>query len=117
MKIRPVVHFEIRGKDPAALRSFYEELFDWPMETREPPNIAFIAPGEGGPEEGVGGAIVPADAAGVSIYVQVADLKDSLARAETLGGAAVTQPFDVPGGPTVAQIRDPEGNLVGLVQE
>ena len=59
----------------------------------------------------------PADAPGVSIFVQVLDLDDTLRRAEAMGGRAVMQPFDVPGGPTVAQMADPEGNLVGLVKQ
>jgi predicted enzyme related to lactoylglutathione lyase len=27
------------------------------------------------------------------------------------------EPFDVPGGPTVAQMADPEGNVLGLVKQ
>jgi predicted enzyme related to lactoylglutathione lyase len=34
-----------------------------------------------------------------------------------MGGQTVMQPFDVPGGPTIAQFRDPEGNLIGLVKQ
>jgi predicted enzyme related to lactoylglutathione lyase len=117
MKVRPVVHFEIRAREPDRLRTFYAELFNWQIESREGMPVAFIGAGEGGPEQGVGGAIVPSAAPGFSIYVQVADLKESLRKAEELGGAAAAQPLDVPGGPTIAQIRDPEGNLVGLVQQ
>ena len=31
----PVVHFEIQSQDPAALRSFYAELFDWTVQHHE----------------------------------------------------------------------------------
>ena len=51
------------------------------------------------------------------IYVQVANLGDSMKKAEQLGGTRVLEPLDLPAGPTIAQIRDPEGNLVGLVQQ
>ena len=27
------------------------------------------------------------------------------------------EPMDVPGGPTVAQMADPEGNVIGLVKQ
>jgi predicted enzyme related to lactoylglutathione lyase len=37
--------------------------------------------------------------------------------AAQLGGQAVTEPFDPPGAPTLALIRDPEGNDVMLVQQ
>jgi predicted enzyme related to lactoylglutathione lyase len=53
----------------------------------------------------------------VTLYIQVRDVKDSLARAADLGGTVVMDPFDVPGGPTIAGIRDPEGNPVMLVQQ
>jgi predicted enzyme related to lactoylglutathione lyase len=117
MKVRPVVFFEIRGRDIERLRTFYADLFEWQIDIQEGVPILRIGPGEGGPEEGVGGALVAGDAPGVSIYVQVADLAETLRKAEELGGSAVTQPVDVPGGPTIAQARDPEGNLIGLVQQ
>lgn len=113
---RPVVFFEIRGTDPQKLQEFYEAIFGWKIESGA---FGFrpIAPGVGGPEPGVGGALVPSDTPRVVIYVQVLDLVDTLKKAEALGGAAVMQPFDVPGGPTVAQMADPEGNIIGLVKQ
>jgi predicted enzyme related to lactoylglutathione lyase len=53
----------------------------------------------------------------VSIFVQVLDPVETLRKAEEMGGRAVLQPFDVPGGPTIAQMADPEGNLIGLVKQ
>jgi predicted enzyme related to lactoylglutathione lyase len=47
----------------------------------------------------------------------VAWLRASLARAVELGAALVTEPFDVPGGPTLAAVDDPEGNPLVLVQQ
>jgi predicted enzyme related to lactoylglutathione lyase len=114
---RPVVHFEIRGQDPARLREFYTELFGWEINADNPLGYGFIAPGIGGPEAGVGGGIAPSDQARVLVFVQVADLGESLRRAEELGGRKVMDPFDAPNGPTIAQIADPEGNYVGLVQQ
>jgi predicted enzyme related to lactoylglutathione lyase len=54
---------------------------------------------------------------GVVLYVQVRDLPASLARAVQLGGQLVTEPFDVPDGPTLAAVDDPEGNPLVLVQQ
>ena len=51
------------------------------------------------------------------LYIQVRDLRASLARAAELGGTILRQPFDIPGGPTLARIGDPEGNQVVLVQQ
>jgi hypothetical protein len=113
---RPVVAFQIRGRNASALREFYEQLFSWEIKTDNPLGVATISPGIGGPVEGVGGTLFPGEPR-VVIFVQVADLKESLAKAVMLGGKRVMEPFDVPGGPTVAQIADPEGNVIGLVQQ
>lgn len=114
---RPVVAFQIRGKDPERLAGFYRELFGWDITEANPIGIMSIPPGIGGPVEGVGGHILAADAPGMSIFVQVLDPHETLRKAEEMGGRAVLQPFDVPGGPTIAQMADPEGNLVGLVKQ
>jgi hypothetical protein len=113
---RPVVAYQIRGRDPARLREFYATLFGWDISEPNPFGISTIAPGIGGPEE-VGGVLIGSPEPGVSIFVQVLDLHETIAKAESMGGKAVLQPFDVPDGPTVAQIADPEGNLVGLVKQ
>ena len=110
---RPVVHWEIEARDPDRIRAFYRDLFNW--EIGDGP-IMPIAAGIGGPEPGPGGHIRGGEQSRVSLYVQVRDLRASLERAAALGGAQVTEPFDVPGGPTLAAITDPEGNPVMLVQ-
>jgi len=114
---RPVVHFEIYGKDSEGLKQFYTELFGWQIDSNNPMNYGLIAPGIGGPEQGVGGGIAQGDGPRVMVYVQVVNLQETLGKAEELGGRTVMQPMDVPGGPTIAQLEDPEGNRVGLVKQ
>ncbi len=111
---RPVVHWELEARDPDRQRAFYGELFNWDIGDGP---IMQIAPGVGGPEPGPGGHIRASGRTGVTLYVQVRDLRGSMARAAELGGTVVTEPFDVPGGPTIAGISDPEGNPVVLVQQ
>jgi len=113
---RPVVHWEIESQQPDVLRAFYRELFNWRIED-DPGPIAWIPAGVGGPEPGPSGHIRTSDRSGVTLYVQVADLAASLARAAAIGGTVVMEPFDLPGGPTLAGITDPEGNPVTLVQQ
>jgi hypothetical protein len=67
-----------------------------------------IAPGIGGPEPGPGGHIRQSDRSGVTLYVQVGDLR-SLDRSVSLGATVVAEPFDVPGGPTLAGERRSRG--------
>ena len=111
---RPVVHWEIEARDPEAQRAFYGELFGWSIG--EGP-IMTIPAGLGGPEPGPAGHIRRSERSAVSLYVQVRHLDQSLERVADLGGAVLTQPFDVPSGPTLAVIEDPEGNSLVLVQQ
>jgi predicted enzyme related to lactoylglutathione lyase len=111
---RPVVHFEIEAIDAERLRAFYSNLFNW--EIGDGPIMQFAA-GIGGPEPGPAGHIRQGERSGVSLYVQVRDLRASLEMAAGSGGTVVLEPFDLPSGPTLAAIKDPEGNPVMLVQQ
>jgi predicted enzyme related to lactoylglutathione lyase len=111
---RPVVHWEIEARDPDGLRSFYSSLFQWRIGDGP---IMEVKPGIGGPEPGPGGHIRKSERSGVTLYVQVRDLRETLAKAAEIGGTVVAEPFDLPGTPTLAAITDPEGNPVMLVQQ
>jgi len=111
---RPIVHWEIQARDPAAQRAFYSGLFNWPIGNGP---IMNIPSGLGGPEPGPAGHMRQSDHSGFALYIQVRDLIESLDRVPQLGGTVVSQPFDVPGGPTIAAIEDPEGNPLVLVQQ
>jgi len=111
---RPVVHFEIGARDPDALAPFYESMFGW--KAMEGP-VRFFAAGLGGPEPGPAGHFRRSEHHGVTLYVQVRDLAESLDRAASLGGSVTMQPIDLPTGQTIAGITDPEGNPVALVQQ
>ena len=113
---RPVVAFQIQAKDLEKQKSFYSEMFDWDLEQTEGLPFLSIPAGKGPPENGIGGILSQADNSAIVIYIQVANLADSLAKAEQLGGKVTLPSTDVPNGPTIAQIEDPEGNLVGLIQ-
>jgi len=111
---RPVVHFEITALDPERMRAFYSEIFNWDIGDGP---IMGIPAGIGGPEPGPAGHLRQSSRGGVTLYVQVRDISASLDRAVELGGARVMEPVDLPGGPTLAGIADPEGNPVTLVQQ
>jgi predicted enzyme related to lactoylglutathione lyase len=111
---RPVVHWEIEARDPELLKAFYADLFNWNIGDGA---IMSIDAGVGGPEPGPGGHIRGSDQSRVSLYIQVRDLRASMAKAAELGGQVLSEPFDVPNGPTLAAISDPEGNPVMLVQQ
>lgn len=112
----PVVHFEVLGSDASALRSFYGEAFDWQLQ--DVMDGAYYMVSQDG-ETGIAGGIGAAGQQGsghVTFYVQVADPAAALEKIKSLGGSTVSEPMDVPGGPTIALFADPEGHVVGLVK-
>src|SRR5688572_17860283 len=111
---RPVVHWEIEAIDAERQRAFYGALFNWTIGDGP---IMSIDPGIGGPEPGPAGHVRQGARSGVALYVQVRDLRASLALTAELGGSVTFEPFDVPDGPTIAGIADPEGNPLVLVQQ
>ena len=112
---RPVVHWELEARDPERQRAFYSAMFGWDITGDGP--ILDVPAGLGGPEPGPAGHIRASDRSGFTLYVQVRSLAASCARAVELGGTVVLESLQVPGGPTLAAITDPEGNPVTLVQQ
>ena len=111
----PVVHFEVMGKDGAALQAFYTQAFGWELLS-EMPGYAMVHPGgEGGIDGGIGTSPEP-NHSHVTFYVQADDLAASLSTVERLGGHTEMPPDQVPGGPMIALFTDPEGHLVGLLE-
>lgn len=119
----PVVHWEIIGRDPAVLRSFYERVFDWESDTdsavaatiSDAGDYGFVTASEasGGIPGGIGGGSGFAPHA--LFYIGVDDVAETLGRVRDAGGSAVLGPTPRPDGQlVVAQFTDPEGNLVGL---
>jgi uncharacterized protein len=111
---RPLVHFEIEAKDAQLQRTFYGEMFNWSISDG---GIMSFDPGLGAPEAGAAGHIRQSNRSGITLYIQVRDLAESCAKAVALGGSVVLDRLDVPNGPTLAAIADPEGNPITLVQQ
>jgi predicted enzyme related to lactoylglutathione lyase len=68
---------------------------------------------------GIHGDIVKRRTPGVTISVTIAvdSLADTIERLVKAGGLVVTQPVHVPGYGLHAYCRDPEGNIIGLIQQ
>lgn len=109
----PVVHFEVLGKDAGKLAKFYGEAFDWQLQDVMEGSY-YMVDGKGGIPGGIGATPDGNDA--VRFYVQVDDPAAALEHIKSLGGSTVSEPMDVPGGPTIAHFADPEGHVIGLVK-
>jgi predicted enzyme related to lactoylglutathione lyase len=112
---KPVVHFEIAGRDGKRLQDFYANLFDWKINADNPMNYGIV---ETGGEGGIDGGITQADGQNqVTFYVQVDDPQAYLNKIESAGGKTVVPVTEIPDMVTFALFADPEGNVVGLVKE
>jgi uncharacterized protein len=114
----PVVHFEVIGKDPERLRSYYGELFGWEFDTSSPVSDAVSEPTNYGFVDGTG---IPGGVGGgktydghVTFYVGVPDVPAALEQAERLGGKRRMGPATSPTGLVVGYFTDPEGHLIGV---
>jgi hypothetical protein len=114
---RPVIHFEIAGKDGKKLQQFYGQLFDWKIDANNPMNYGAV---ETGGEGGINGGIFQTQGdvpPYLTFYVQVDDLQAYLDKVTRLGGTTVAPPMPIPGVGAFALFNDPEGNLVGLFKD
>ncbi len=122
---QPVVHFEISGKEPEKLRSYYGELFGWEFDTSGPISAAISEPGNYGFTAGnttPDGTGIPGGIGGGAdyptqtiFYVGVPDVEAALRRAESLGGRRRLGPERVEGRDLViGHFTDPEGQLIGV---
>jgi uncharacterized protein len=121
---QPVVHFEIVGRDPARLRTYFGELFGWEFdppttvaeEVSAPDSYGFldlITTEDGtGIRGGVGGGTGYESHA--LFYVGVPDVEAALRQAEELGGRRVVGPVTSPNGLVIGHFTDPEGTLIGV---
>ena len=118
----PVVHFEITGRDGPALHAFYASLFEWDIDANNPMNYGIVArEGNLSPEGvGIGGGIAqgPEGYGGhVTFYVQVPDVEATLAQAEEQGATRMMGPEQVAEGLVIGLFTDPEGHVVGVLQQ
>lgn len=110
-----VVHFEITGKDAAALQSFYGALFDWEFDTNNPMDYGLVAATDDAIGGGVGSTGDGSDGL-ATFYVESDDVAAHLEQVAALGGSVIMPATTVMEGVTIGLLADPEGHIVGLVE-
>ena len=119
---RPVVHFEVMGRDGAAMQRFYSELFGWRVDADNPigygmvPREENLTPDGAGIGGGIGQASEGFDGY-VTFYVAVPDVEQALQEAERLGGRRVMGPESPMPGVEIGMFLDPEQHPVGVVRD
>ncbi|HXP18074.1 MAG TPA: VOC family protein [Streptosporangiaceae bacterium] len=108
----PVDWFEVLGSDAEQTQKFYAELFGWTVDDSGFPGYAMVRTGSSrGIQGGLGGGD---DTRWATIYASVADVEQSLARAEELGGSRIYGPRPVDDHMETGAFRDPAGNVFGV---
>lgn len=98
--------------DLEKMKSWYTELLGQKPYFDEPFYVGFNV---GGFELGLVPDLPPG-AVGSLVYWGVADVEAEVARLRALGAPVHEEPKDVGGGIKVAAVKDPAGNVLGLIQ-
>ena len=108
--INGIGHFDVAGPDLEALSAFYGGVLGWEVQPQGP-GYALVETPDRSPD----GAIVESPEAALTVGVVVGDLESAVAAAERHGGGIVMPPTDN-GWVVKAQITDPAGNRLTLIQ-
>lgn len=111
---KPVVQWQILSRNPEAHSTFYAKLFDWTVNANNPMGYRMV---DTGSERGIPGGFWPAPPEAqpfVQLFVEVDDVEACIAQSTSLGGAVLIPPQKLPGGESMAVLRDPEGMTFGI---
>jgi predicted enzyme related to lactoylglutathione lyase len=120
---RPI-HFEIHATNPQALIEFYTNLFGWTFNKWGGAEYWVITTGPD-TRPGINGGLLPrpgpapgpmASPNAFVITVDVENLDASLAKAQGAGALTCVPKMAVPGIGWLAYVKDPDGNIFGMMQ-
>jgi predicted enzyme related to lactoylglutathione lyase len=108
-----IIHFEITGKDGAAVQKFWSDLFGWKLNTDNPGGYGMTDPAQTGIVVGLGGT--PDGSNGfVTGYVRVDSIDAIEKRVVELGGKVIMPRFSPDGSAYLGLVADADGHVVGL---
>lgn len=113
-----ICHFEIPVDDVAAARKFYSELFGWSIASAPEHGEEYLFIRTSEQADALGGGILKRveQGHGLTVYINVESIDDSLKKLEELGGTVLVAKTAVPQLGWFVTARDPQGNTIGLFQ-
>ncbi len=107
--------FEVASTNPAKARTFYDSLFGWKIKKARKDYFQM----ETGrvPHGGLIKKLPLVPNTGVYVYIHVASIEKTLARAMKLGGRLLVAKTRIPGFGYYAFLADLDGNPIGLFSE
>ena len=120
-----MVHLEIPAGNTAQAKEFWGGLFGWQFQAWGGPTEYWVISTGDTAQPGINGGMVrrrgaaPAEGQAVNAFVctvDVADLEATLRALPGAGGTLALPRMAVPGVGWLAYVKDPDGNLCGLMQ-
>ncbi|MCK9519793.1 MAG: VOC family protein [Dehalococcoidia bacterium] len=115
----PIVFFQVTCADLERSAAFFHEVFGWEIGP-ESPGVGASINTHDPVDFALNGALSPAGEGrtpGITIFVRVDNLDDTVGKAEALGGRVLVQRMRTPGGVDIAVILTPDGHRIGVVQQ
>ncbi|TMR95118.1 VOC family protein [Nonomuraea basaltis] len=111
-----VTWFEVATDDPEGAQTFYGGLFGWTFAKDESGPLDYRMIGYPGGEQPAGGLFnTKGDFPNHAIFhVHVADVEETCAKSEALGGKVITKVVGGGGGTDFAYLRDTSGSVFGV---
>jgi len=114
-KVGSIVHVEFAVKEPAKVKKFYGDLFGWKFQdVPEMDYVLFEAPS--GPGGGIG-PVMEGQQPGITNYLKVENIDDTIERIERAGGKILVPKQEVPGQGWMSWFEDPAGTRMALWQQ
>lgn len=119
------VHFEVHATDPERMIRFYTDLFGWKFQKLGGPVEYWVITTGPDSAPGINGGLMrrrgaaPADGQAVNAFVctlDVPSVDEALGRLAAAGGTVALPKMPVPGIGWLAYIKDPDGNILGIMQ-
>ena len=113
------MHFEIPADNPDRVAEFYKKVLGWNIQKWEGPMDYWLISTGKDSEPGIHGGIArkkDRPASGVLITAQVDSVDECLKKIVTDGGSIVVPKRAIPGVGYQAHFRDPEGNVIGIME-
>jgi predicted enzyme related to lactoylglutathione lyase len=108
----PVMHFIINVYKAKHARTFYQRLFGWKISPVDK-KMAYAGIRKTG-TGGISGGIAGTNSRGVTMYVGVKNVAETLKKVKKVGGKVTRKPVTIPGMGTIGWFRDPAGNEIGV---
>jgi predicted enzyme related to lactoylglutathione lyase len=119
-----VIHFDIEAENPQRAAEFFTKVFGWKISKWEgekwegPSEYWEITTGKEG-EPGINGGLMKKvkDRQTSSIAVGVDSIDNVTRKIEEAGGEIVFPKTTVPGFGYIANFKDPEGNVISIIEK